>query len=432
MTPSLRHRPRTPRRSQKRIRRRYRAERRFTLARAGGGPALGRGPRLPADHDGRRTAVGGFTAHRARRCRSTSPTSALVADPTCWPRARRRAVARSAGPARGGRVRAAQCARRGRRATGSLRERAGCDVRERDHRRSLDPATARARIRRPGFDRRPVAAYAATAMPTLSAARRALAAEGALADDTSTSASSPARTPPIRQLVGIWGALKGSLLTMVVTLPDRLPGRRARGALSRGICAAEPLDRPDRGLDQQPRGGALDHLRPARPRGVPRDRSRTCPLGAAGRRADAGADDHAGDRHRRPQRDQGGAALDPRRARSAIGASADPGGVPPCAAAGPARHPHRHDHRHGARAGRDRAAADDRHARLHRHAAGRLHRSRHRAAGADLPVVRRGRAAASSRRPSAAIIVLLAVPAGDERPRHLPAQQIREDAGDRT
>ena len=33
----------------------------------------------------------------------------------------------------------------------------------------------------------------------------------------------------------------------------------------------------------------------------------------ARRRADAGADDHAGDRHFRPQRDQGGAAVDPRR-----------------------------------------------------------------------------------------------------------------------
>ena len=38
-------------------------------------------------------------------------------------------------------------------------------------------------------------------------------------------------------------------------------------------------------------------------------------------------------------------------------------------AAGAARHPHRHDYRHGPRARRDRAAADDRHARLHRFAA---------------------------------------------------------------
>ena len=41
-------------------------------------------------------------------------------------------------------------------------------------------------------------------------------------------------------------------------------------------------------------------------------------------------------------------------------------GVPPRPAAGDARHADRRDHRHGARAGRDRAAADDRHGRLHR------------------------------------------------------------------
>ena len=39
----------------------------------------------------------------------------------------------------------------------------------------------------------------------------------------------------------------------------------------------------------------------------------TAALGAADRRHDAGADDHAGHRHRRAQRDQGRAALDPRR-----------------------------------------------------------------------------------------------------------------------
>ena len=95
-------------------------------------------------------------------------------------------------------------------------------------------------------------------------------------------------------------------------LAARLPDRRALGGLSRGICAAEPLDRPDRGLDQQSRRGAVDHLRPARPRRVPQLHAPAA-LGAARRRPDAGADDHAGDRHRRPQRDQVGAALDPRR-----------------------------------------------------------------------------------------------------------------------
>jgi hypothetical protein len=48
--------------------------------------------------------------------------------------------------------------------------------------------------------------------------------------------------------------------------------------------------------------------------------ARDAALGAADRRLDAGADDDAGDRHFRPQRDQGRAALDPRRA-LAMGAS---------------------------------------------------------------------------------------------------------------
>ena len=51
-----------------------------------------------------------------------------------------------------------------------------------------------------------------------------------------------------------------------------------------------------------------------------------------------------------------------------------------------ARHHDRHDHRHGACAGRDRAAAHDRHGRLHRRRARRLHRRGDGAAGADLPL----------------------------------------------
>src|SRR3569623_700825 len=145
---------------------------------------------------------------------------------------------------------------------------------------------------------------------------------------------------------------------------------------------------------------------------------------AAGRRADAGADDHAGDRHRRAQRDQGGAALDPRgRARHRRLAGA--GGVPPRPAAGFARHPDRHDHRHGARAGRDRTAADDRHARLHRRAAQGVHRSGQRAAGADLPVVRPDRPRRrreDQRRDRRAA----ALPVRDERRRDLPPQPFRD------
>jgi phosphate transport system permease protein len=70
-------------------------------------------------------------------------------------------------------------------------------------------------------------------------------------------------------VAGIWGAFKGSLLTMLVTLALAFPDRRALGRLPRGICAAEPLDRHHRGVDQQSGRGAVDHLRPARPRRVP-------------------------------------------------------------------------------------------------------------------------------------------------------------------
>src|SRR3546814_3089744 len=63
------------------------------------------------------------------------------------------------------------------------------------------------------------------------------------------------------------------------------------------------LFRSDRGFDQQPRGGALDHLRPAGPRGVPQHLPPAA-LGADRRRADARAEDDAGDRHRGPQRSE--------------------------------------------------------------------------------------------------------------------------------
>ena len=112
----------------------------------------------------------------------------------------------------------------------------------------------------------------------------------------------------------------------------RLPDRRSVGALSRGIRAAQPLDRHDRSVDQQSRRGAVDHLRAARARGVSQLHALAA-LGAAGRRADAGADDHAGDRHRRAQRDQVGAAVDPR-CRARRRRVEDAGRVPPRPAAG--------------------------------------------------------------------------------------------------
>ncbi len=104
---------------------------------------------------------------------------------------------------------------------------------------------------------------------------RQLADQGKLEDrlDLGFLARSDATDP---QQVGIWGALKGSILTMIVTLAAGVPRRRAVRALPRGICPEEPLDRRDRGVDQQSRGGAFDHLRSARPGGVPRRCSPTC------------------------------------------------------------------------------------------------------------------------------------------------------------
>src|SRR5690606_18523933 len=100
-------------------------------------------------------------------------------------------------------------------------------------------------------------------------------------------------------------------------------------------------------------------------------------------------------------------------------------GVSPRRAAGDARHPHRHDHWDGPRPGRDRTAADDRHAGFYRHAARWIRRSGHRSAGTDIPVVRRDRPwihRAHQRCNHRAIVV----PARDEWPRHLLAQPIRE------
>ena len=237
---------------------------------------------------------------RGRGCRST-PTRLR------GPRRRSRAGRRRAG-GRGRRRRD-----RGVRQAGGaelLSDGAWLRVRDAMKRRSV---AARAPRDDRGARRRPrsTSPPRATARPTAEATVARLTARGRCRRGFNRAFLTGAdSTDPTR--VGIWGALKGSLLTMVVTLAARLPDRRARRALPRGICAAEPLDRPDRGVDQQSRRGAVDHLRAARPRGVPRH-VRPAALGAAGRRADAGADDDAGDRHRRAQRDQGGAAVDPRR-----------------------------------------------------------------------------------------------------------------------
>ena len=74
-----------------------------------------------------------------------------------------------------------------------------------------------------------------------------------------------------------------------------------------------------------------------------------------------------------------------------------PGGPPSRRAAGDAGNSHRQHHRHGPRSRRDGAVADDRHGGLHRRRSQGLHRSGHRAAGADLHLGRQPRARASWR-----------------------------------
>ena len=137
------------------------------------------------------------------------------------------------------------------------------------------------------------------------------------------------------EIAGLAGAIVGSFYALLGLLPDQLPRRHRRGDLSRGVRAEEPLHRHHRGQHQQPRGGAVDRLRPPRPRGLHPD-LRAAALGAAGRRHGAGADDAAHDHHRHAQRHQGGAALDPRGGLRRRRLQA-PGDDAPRAAAGAAR-----------------------------------------------------------------------------------------------
>jgi phosphate transport system permease protein len=223
-------------------------------------------------------------------------------------------------------------------------------------------------------------------------------------------------------VAGIWGAFKGSLLTMLVTLALAFPI---------GVLSAVYLE------EYAPRNRWTDIIEVSinnlaavpsiifgllglavflnfmnLPRSAPLVGGLTLALMTmpviviAGRNAIKSVppvDPRRGARHRREPR---------------------PGRLPPRPAARSARHPHRHDHRHGARAGRNRAAPDDRHARLRRLAARWLHRSVLGAPRADLPLVGRGqprlRREDQRRHHRAA-----GLPARDERPRHLPPQQIR-------
>ncbi len=99
-------------------------------------------------------------------------------------------------------------------------------------------------------------------------------------------------------------------------------------------------------------------------------------------------------------------------------------GVAPRPAAGDARHDDGHDHRHGARAGRDRAAADDRHGGLRGGRAEGLLRPLDPAAGAGLPVGRQP-GARLRRKDGGRDHGAAGLPDRHERPGRVPAQALR-------
>ena len=131
------------------------------------------------------------------------------------------------------------------------------------HRRIAAKAGAWQRRHLPDAGKQPQG-HATRRSPSSSASR-----SSARSSATSTGASSPPGDSREPELAGIRGALVGSALTLLVTLALCLPIGVAGGDLSRGVRAQEPAHRPHRGQHQQPRGRALDRLRPARPRDVP-------------------------------------------------------------------------------------------------------------------------------------------------------------------
>ena len=254
--------------------------------------------------------------------------------------------------------------------------------------------------------------YEGEGSPEMQALAAGLYEEGRLAKnfDPGFLGRSDATNP---QQVGIWGALKGSLLTMVVTLllafpigvlaalylEEYAPKNRWTDLIELSINNLAAVPSIIFGL----LGLAVfltlfPNLRSAPLIGGMTLALMTMPvIVIAGRNA---------------------AEHPRRRARNRCLARA--GGLPPRPPARPARHPDRHHHRHGPSARRNRAAADDRHARLRGHAARRLYIARNRAADADFPVVGRNRPrlrGTHQRGDHRAI----AVPARDERARHLPA-----------
>ena len=161
---------------------------------------------------------------------------------------------------------------------------------------------------------------------------------------------------------GVYHALMGSIWVIALTGAAGAADRRRGGDLSRRVRHAQPDRALHRAQHRQPRRGAVDHLRPARPRAV------RAPDGhgpeRAGRRGDARAAGAAGRDPVDARSAAHGAELDSRRLlrarRHQVADDLEPG-----AADGAAGRADRPDPRAVARDRRDRAAHHDRRAHLH-------------------------------------------------------------------
>ena len=188
------------------------------------------------------------------------------------------------------------------------------------------------------------------------------------------------------ELAGIWGAVVGSFLTMIVTLAIAFPI-----GVSAAIYLEEfaPKNRMTNMIEVNINNlaavpsivfGLLGLAVFLNLFGMPR----SAPVVGGMVLALMTLADH---HHRVPRLAAGGAAVDPRgSARHRRIQDADR--LPSRAAAGHAGHHDRHDPRHGACARRNGAAADDRHGRLHRRHSRRLHRSGDDPSSPDLHVGR--------------------------------------------
>ena len=145
----------------------------------------------------------------------------------------------------------------------------------------------------------------------------------------------------------------GVVLDPARHLPGVVSDRGRRGGLPGGVRAQAQVGRHHRGQHQQPRGRALDRLRPPGTGRLPQ-RDAPAALGAAGGRPHAGPHDPADHHHHHPCRDEGHSLVDQGRG-PGDRRIADPGRLSPPASAGAAEVPDRRDHRHGAGAGRDGA-----------------------------------------------------------------------------